>query len=71
MEIRGISADKGLVIELAEGVEAEGLPEMLVTLIRRNLEQKPGRLKDFNALNITVGLNVEDLGIKLSLVFEI
>jgi hypothetical protein len=57
-------------IELAKGTESEGLPEMLATLLRQNLEQKPYKLKDFNALDIVVGLKVTDLEVEMTLVFR-
>ncbi|NIO04915.1 MAG: hypothetical protein GTN74_09950 [Proteobacteria bacterium] len=57
-------------IELAKGTESEGLPEMLATLLRQNLEQKPYKLKDFNALDIVVGLKVTDLEVAMTLVFR-
>ena len=57
-------------IKLAEGMETQGLPEMLATLLKQNLEQKPHRIKDFNALNITVGLKVVDIEMELRLIFK-
>ena len=60
----------GPVIQLAPGVEAEGLPEMLATLLRQNLEQRPERIKDFRALHIAVGLRVVDLDMEITLRFQ-
>jgi hypothetical protein len=57
-------------IELAKGTNNQGLPEMLATLLRQNLEKKPHRVKDFNALDIAVGLRVTDLEIEVTLAFE-
>ncbi len=57
-------------IELAQGVESEGLPEMLAILLRQNLEQNPDKGKDFNALHIGVGLRVIDLNMELTLAFQ-
>ncbi|NIQ38175.1 MAG: hypothetical protein GTN81_06265 [Proteobacteria bacterium] len=57
-------------IEMANGTEPEGLPEMLATLLRQNLEQRPYKLQDFNALDIVVGLKVTDAEIAVTLVFQ-
>lgn len=57
-------------IELAGGTETEGLPEILATLLRQNLEKKPHRIKDFDALDMVVGLRVTDIEMEVTLVFE-
>lgn len=57
-------------IKLAEGTETEGFPEMLATLLRQNLEQHPHKVKDFNALDIVVGLRITDVGMEVTLAFK-
>jgi len=57
-------------IELAEGTEAEGFPEMLAMLLKQNLEQKPHKTKDFCALDIVVGIKIADLEMEVTLVFK-
>jgi hypothetical protein len=57
-------------IELAEGAEALGLPEMLKDLIGQNLDQNPGKVKDFAKLKIHIGLFIQDADIRMTLVFN-
>lgn len=57
-------------IKLAKGLKTEGFPKMLAVLLRQNLEQKPEKLKDFNLLNIVVGLKVEDFQMEITMVFD-
>ncbi len=58
------------VIKLAKGFKTEGFPKMLAILLRQNLEQKPEKLKDFNSLNIVVGLKIDDFQMEITLVFD-
>ncbi len=56
-------------INLAEGAQEIGLAVMLQDLIVQNIEQNPHKLTDFKKLNITIGLEVFDVEIQLTLEF--
>ena len=56
-------------INLSEGASEIGLAVMLRDLIVQNLEQNPHKLADFKKLNISIGLEVFDVGIKITLAF--
>ena len=56
-------------IILSEGASEVGLAIMLKDLITQNLEQNPHKLTDFKRLNISIGLEVTDAEIKLTLEF--
>ncbi len=58
------------VIQLAEGAEENGLAIMLADLVRQNLEAKPRKKKDFDALAGTVSIVAEDADVALTLRFE-
>jgi hypothetical protein len=57
-------------IELAEGAEALGLPEMLKDLIGQNLDQHPAKISDFIKLKIHIGLIIQDAEIRMTLGFN-
>ena len=57
-------------INLAQGAEEIGLAIMLQDLIVQNIEQNPHKLTDFKKLGISIGLDVSDVEIKLSLAFS-
>jgi len=56
-------------INLSEGASEIGLAVMLRDLIVQNLEQNPHKMTDFEKLNISIGLAVFDVEIKLTLEF--
>ena len=56
-------------INLSEGAQEIGLAVMLQDLIVQNIEQNPPKLTDFRKLNISIGLEVSDVEIKLTLEF--
>lgn len=57
-------------VELAPGADANGLAIMLTDLVRQNLEAKPGKMDDFNALRGTVAIVAEDADVVLTMRFE-
>lgn len=57
-------------IELAPGAEDNGLASMLADLVRQNLEAKPHKVPDFEALHGTVAIVAEDADVCLTLRFE-
>jgi hypothetical protein len=57
-------------IELARGAEENGLASMLADLVRQNLEAKPHKVPDFEALDGTVAIVAEDADVCLTLRFE-
>jgi hypothetical protein len=57
-------------INLAEGAQEIGLAVMLQDLIVQNIAQNPHKLTDFNRLDISIGLDVSDVEIKLTLAFS-
>ena len=60
-----------VVIELAPGAEENGLASMLSELLRQNLEAKPHKIPDFDALDGTVAIVAEDADVCLTLHFEL
>jgi hypothetical protein len=56
-------------INLSGGAEEIGLAVMLKDLIFQNIEQNPHKLNDFKNLNISIGLEVPDAEIYLTLEF--
>jgi hypothetical protein len=56
-------------IELAPGAEDNGLASMLADLVRQNLESKPHKVADFDALEGTVAIVAEDADVCLTLRF--
>ena len=57
-------------IELAPGAEENGLASMLAGLVRQNLEAKPHKEGDFNALTGVVSIVADDAEVSLTLRFE-
>lgn len=57
-------------IQLAPGAEDNGLASMLSELVRQNLEAKPHKVGDFEALDGTVAIVAEDADVCLSLQFQ-
>lgn len=58
------------VIKLAPGAEENAFATMLADLVRQNLESKPQKRSDFNALVGSVALVAEDAGVALTLEFN-
>ena len=56
-------------IHLADGAGEIGLAVMLQDLMVQNIEQNPHKLTDFGKLNISIGLEVSDADLKLTLDF--
>ena len=57
-------------IELAPGAEDNAFATMLADLVRQNLESKPHKRKDFDALDGTVALIADDADVALTLEFK-
>ena len=57
-------------IELAPGAEENGLAVMLADLVRQNLEAKPHKRADFDALDGAVSIVADDADVALTLRFE-
>ncbi len=57
-------------IELAPGAEDNGLAMMLADLVRQNLEAKPHKKEDFEALRCAVSIVAEDADVALTLRFD-
>lgn len=57
-------------ITLAEGAENNAFATMLADLVRQNLESKPHKQKDFDALDGTVALVADDADVALTLEFR-
>ena len=57
-------------INLVDGAEEIGLAIMLQDLIVQNIEQNPHKLTDFKKLEISIGLDVSDVDIRLTLSFS-
>jgi len=58
------------VIILDDGAKDVGLAVMLSDLIRQNLEQKPEKIDDFNALDARVLIEARDVQIAVGLEFK-
>jgi len=58
------------VIILDDGAKDIGLAVMLADLIRQNLEQKPEKIGDFNALDAKVLIEARDVQIVVGLEFK-
>ena len=56
-------------VELAPGAENNAFATMLADLVRQNLESKPHKRKDFDALDGTVALIADDADVALTLEF--
>ena len=59
-----------LDVELSAGAEENGLAIMLADLVRQNIEAKPKKLSDFNALSGTVSIVADDADVVLTMVFD-
>ena len=57
-------------IALAPGAEENGLAVMLADLVRQNLEAKPHKRADFDALDGAVSIVADDADVALTLRFE-
>jgi hypothetical protein len=57
-------------IELAPGAENNGFATMLADLVRQNLEAKPHKTGDFDALSGTIAIVADDAEVALTLVFD-
>ncbi len=57
-------------VSLAPGAEENGLAIMLGDLVRQNLEAKPRKMADFDALDGRVSIVADDADVALTLVFE-
>ena len=57
-------------VELAPGAEDNGLAIMLSDLVRQNLEAKPHKKSDFDALAGTVAIVADDADVVLTMRFE-
>ncbi|MHB8780193.1 MAG: hypothetical protein ACYC55_02245 [Candidatus Geothermincolia bacterium] len=57
-------------IQVAPGAEVAPLTGVLADLLRGNLEEKPFRMKDFNALDISVGIDATDAESQITLEFQ-
>ena len=57
-------------IALAPGAENNAFASMLADLVRQNLESKPHKKKDFDALEGTVALVADDADVALTLEFK-
>jgi len=56
-------------IEVSEAAMETGLAVMLRDLITQNMDQHPHKLTDFRKLNLSIGLEVIDVDIALTLTF--
>ena len=59
-----------LAIDLAPGAEDNGLASMLADLLRQNLEAKPHKMGDFEALRGNVSIVADDADVALTMRFE-
>jgi hypothetical protein len=57
-------------IELAPGAENNGFATMLADLVRQNLEAKPHKTGDFDALSGTIAIVADDADVALTLAFD-
>ena len=57
-------------VELAPGAEENGLAMMLRDLVKQNLEAKPHKTGDFNALDGNVSIVADDADVALTLRFQ-
>lgn len=57
-------------IDLAPGAEANGMASMIAELLRQNLEQKPHKCADLNALIGSVAIVAEDAEVSLTMHFD-
>jgi hypothetical protein len=57
-------------IDLAPGLEDGGMATMIADIIKGNLQEKPRRKKDFNALNGNIYMQAEDAEVDMTLIFK-
>jgi hypothetical protein len=57
-------------VQLAPGAEENGLAIMMANLVRQNLEAKPHKKNDFDALEGSVSIVADDADVALTLRFE-
>lgn len=57
-------------IELGPGAENNGFASMLAELVRQNLEAKPHKMRDFDAISCTIAIVAEDAEVALTLAFD-
>jgi hypothetical protein len=58
------------MIELGPGADGNAFASMLADLVRQNLESKPHKKRDFDALDGTVALIADDADVALTLEFR-
>src|SRR5689334_14618750 len=58
-------------VQLAPGAEVNAFATMLADLVRQNIESKPHKKKDFDALDGTVALVADDADVALTLEFRL
>jgi hypothetical protein len=63
------AASRAADVSLAPGAEENGLAIMLGDLVRQNLEAKPKKMADFDALDGRVSIVADDADVSLTLVF--
>ena len=59
-----------MTVELAPGAENNGFASMLADLVRQNLEARPHKKRDFDALRVSIAIVAEDAGVALTLAFD-
>jgi hypothetical protein len=67
---KGYDSSHGPHVTLARGAEENGLAIMLGDLVRQNLEAKPKKMADFDALAGRVSIVADDADVALTMVFE-
>lgn len=60
---------ENLGIYLAPGAEEAGMASMMAEMISTNLQNKPERIKDYNALRGTIWVTAGDAGVDITLAF--
>jgi hypothetical protein len=58
------------IITLAPGAENNGFATMLAELVRQNLDAKPHKVADFDAIQGSIAIVAEDAEVALTLVFD-
>ena len=57
-------------IKLAPGADENAMAVMLGDMIKTNITNNPGKLKDFNKLNGNIWLTANDAGVEMTLEFK-
>lgn len=57
-------------INFAPGTDDAGLPVMIADIIKGNLEAKPHRQSDFNALNGNIYMQAHDADVDMTMIFD-